>query len=148
MTPLVERIARLLADKGQLSTKEIAALLDESTDRVSDATRQPRTMGRYGLSVVGRCKGDGRGHPPKILSVDVRTMERYLALRGPFTQQVKLTRKKVHETPLAAKKPKPPTPKEPKVVYGRAFPVYNGPHRTVWQPSSPYRKELDGQSED
>lgn len=140
--PLIERVARLLAEKGPLSTKALSMHLGETVERISESTRQARSMGRYGLSIVGREPGIGRGKPTKILAVDVRALQRYLELRGPYVPTVKITRKEVHETPLKAKpkRAKPPTPKEPKVIYGRKSPVYHGLHRTVWQPTSPYYK--------
>lgn len=141
--PLIERVARLLAAKGPLSTKEIGMHLREPADRVGSCVKHTRSMGRYGIEVVGRGQGDGRGGPPKILRVNKVVLERYLEMRGPYIPTVKVTRKEVYSEPLkpaATKKSKPPTPKEPKVIYGRKFPVYNGPHRTVWQPSSPYYK--------
>lgn len=129
--PLVERVARLLADMGPLNTKQISAHLGETVGDISSATRKASTMGRYGLSVLSYEQVNQRGHPPKVLAVDTSVLIRYLEMRGPFTWKAKVPRRKLRQPP-AVKKPKPEAPPE------RTF--SHGPHRTVWQPTSPYFK--------
>lgn len=141
MIPMIERVARLLAERGPMSTRKIAEVMGIPAERVGDCMKHPRTRGRYGITVEGKVRDGDRGSPSNLLSVDVRILERYLAARGPYTQTVRVPRSKLLATPMPPAKPKAESLKEPKVEYNRPVPEYNGPHKTVWQPTSPYRKE-------
>jgi hypothetical protein len=140
---MIERVAKLLAERGPMSTRKIGEIMGIPAERVGDCLKHPRSRGRYGISIDGKVRDGDRGSPSNLLSVDARILERYLAVRGPYTQNVRVPRSKLKAVPLAAPKaaPKAAPVKEPKVEYNRPVPEYNGPHKTVWQPTSPYKKE-------
>mgnify|MGYP000570720640 CR=1 FL=1 len=156
---LIERVAKYLVEHGTCSTKEIGAALSEPTGRVGDALKHPATRGRWGITKEDWTHIDGRGHPSTVFSINERHYRTYLAQRRPMpwiAKRIAGTPKKPAEPPKPKPEPKAKTkPKlEPKAKTkpkpsgkGRILPtvssntpVYNGPHRTVWQPSSPYFK--------
>lgn len=137
MSPLIERVALLLAGRGPMSTRDLASALKETPTRVSESIRHTRSRGRYGISVVGKTGDKFHGGPANVWMVDKAVLERYLSLRGPYDPHNKITRLKVKSQP----KPKPVQVKEPKPDYSRKVPTYTGPFRTIWQTPSPYKKE-------
>lgn len=147
--PLIQQVAELLDEHGPMSTRHLGLLLGRVPERIGDALRHARSRGRYGLQVTGKVLEGGRGGPSSLWSVDSRVLHRYLAERGPYSETTKVTRAELQAALLKqVKAPKPKvkaktkrsTPKEPKADYTPRKWAFNGPHRTVWQPSSPYFK--------
>ena len=143
---LIQRVAEYLVKHGEASTRELAAALQEETRRVLDAVKHPHLREKWGIERAGYdLTQQVRGHPPSIWRVDKAKYEKYLSTRrqmpwiadlmteGKFKPGPKPGAKKVKTT-----KPKAASVKQPKADYSRKAPAYHGPHRTVWQPSSPY----------
>lgn len=143
MKYLIERIAEYLVKHGPTSARTLGIVLGEPTARISSALKQPAQRGRWGISRTGYDEEAPRqGHPPSIWAIDRTKYKAHLANRRDMPWIAKrVLKKKIKPGPAKGTKSKAPCVKEPKVDYRRKPPVYSGPHRTVWQPSSPYWRE-------
>lgn len=145
---LIERIAKHLVEHGPCSTKELGIALHETTGRIGDALKHSATRGRWGITREEWRQIDGRGHPATVYSINERHYHVYLAQRRPMPWIAKriagAPKKPAEPKPAPKPKPKPKAKSKGKdrqlPTVSSNTPVYRGPHRTVWQPSSPYFK--------
>lgn len=138
MTYLVERVAQHLAKHGNASTRELADALGVPASRIGDCIKSERQRARWGIYHAGYVEGPhGRGHPPSIWAINKAAYKKHVKDRREMPW---LAKRLLKDEPKSTK-PKAPSVKEPKVDYSRKPPVYSGPHRTVWQPSSPYWRD-------
>lgn len=144
---LTDRVAAYLAENGPATRSELAEALGEKARRIGDILKSPGTRARWGIYESGVIPRNGMpGMPAKLWAIDPNKYEQHLDKRRPMPWIEDRVKNDPTYKPGPAKgskkttKPKVATPKEPKVDYNRKPPVYRGPHRTVWQPSSPYYK--------
>ena len=110
MTFIIARIAKHLEEHGPTSTGDLAKAVGVHRDNISGILKCPEALARYGVTKF-RVR-------PGLSNIWSTEADKRMAYEGGL----------------------PPKRKQDKPVDAscRAFPVYVGPHKTIWQPSSPY----------
>lgn len=150
-------VAAYLYKKGDRSTLEIAQALNVTAERVIANLKSDRGLNSWGVyktDKVGEKKTCGK--KPAVWTVNrkvyqarikkdklrLQKIEKANAAKAAAQQAraKKAAEQQARAAQIAAKQAIAKASfKEPKVIYGRLFPVYKGPYKTLWQASSPYK---------